>query len=460
MTMTNRNNTKHNNFIMYTIDELVSQDHLVRKLEDSIDFSFIYEKVNHLYSKVGRASVDPVILFKMLFINIVFGINSMRKTCDEAKHNLAYRWFLGLSIDESIPNYSTWSQNYIRRYNESNIFEEIFDEILLQARNYGFVSLDTVFGDGTHQKANANKRKSINEEVEIIKKKYEDDLLAEINEERIKNGKKQFKSLKKSEFIYDEITGEEIEVRAKKSIKVSTTDPESGCYHKGEKEQMFAYEHQTFCDKKGFVIETYVVPGNIHDSVSFVEAYQHMKDKYGDLIKNISLDAGYKTPAICKTIIDNNQTPYMPYKRPMTKKGYYKKYEFIYDKDNNQYTCPNQKILKYTTTSRDGYHQYLANKNDCINCPFKYKCTKSDRKQIQRHIWESYVEAAEKIRHTPKWKEIYPLRKQSIERVFGDCKQNHNLRFTRLKGLKQNQNNSWLIFACHNLKKMALWHSK
>lgn len=147
MAMTNRNNIKRDSFIMYTIDDLVSQDHLVRKLESSIDFSFIYPKVRHLYSRVGRASVDPVILFKLLFINIVFGINSMRKTCDEAKHNLAYRWFLGLGIEETIPNYSTWSQNYIRRYKESDIFEEIFYTILQEAMDAGYVNMDTVFGD-------------------------------------------------------------------------------------------------------------------------------------------------------------------------------------------------------------------------------------------------------------------------------------------------------------------------
>ena len=71
----------------------------------------------------------------------------MRKTCQEIEVNLAYRWFLGLSIDEKIPNFSTWSQNYIRRYKDSTIFQEIFMEILEQAVDYGFVDFTTVFGD-------------------------------------------------------------------------------------------------------------------------------------------------------------------------------------------------------------------------------------------------------------------------------------------------------------------------
>ena len=114
---------------------------------------------NLAFQTVDKVTVDS--LFKMLITNIVFGINSMRKTCQEIEVNLAYRWFLGLSIDEKIPNFSTWSQNYICRYKDSTIFQEIFMEILEQAVDYGFVDFTTVFGDSTHQKANANKRKSV-----------------------------------------------------------------------------------------------------------------------------------------------------------------------------------------------------------------------------------------------------------------------------------------------------------
>ena len=118
MTMTNRHNRKSDCFIFLTIEEMVPQNHLVRKLEKGIDFRFIYPKVEHLYSKVGKPSIDPVVLFKLLILNIVDGNNSMRKTCERAQTDMAYRWFLGYDAFDSIPNYSTWSQNYIRRYKE------------------------------------------------------------------------------------------------------------------------------------------------------------------------------------------------------------------------------------------------------------------------------------------------------------------------------------------------------
>ena len=461
MAMTNRDNIKLDSIIMYTLDELVPQEHLVRKLENALDFRFIYPKVQHLYSRQGRPSVDPVVLFKMLMINILFGYNSMRRTCQEIQVNLAHRWFLGLSIDEPVPNFSTWSQNYIRHYKDSFIFEEIFREILSQAVSYGFVDCTTVFGDSTHQKANANKRKRIKKEVEILKKKYEDDLLEEINRDRECIGKETYDSMNRTESVFDEETGEEVQVTAKKIISESTTDPESGCFHKGEKEKCFAYSHQTFCDRNAFVLTVKTVPGNIHDSVSFFDAYEQLMDgDYAGQIKNVSLDAGYLSPAVCREILENGQEPYMPYKRPMTKRGFFKKYDYVYDEEYDCYICPDAKVLNYTTTTREGYRQYKSDPEDCKNCPFRNQCTKSRNyvKVINRHLWEKYRERADESRYTPEWKEIYPQRKETIERVFADSKENNGLRFTRLKGLQKNQHNAWLIFACYNLKKMAIWH--
>ena len=457
MTMTCLNNRKNDSFILSTIDELVPLDHKVRELEEAIDWNFIYPLVRPLYSSHGRPSIDPVVLFKMIFINFTFGIHSMRRTCEEIKVNLAYRWFLGLSIEDEVPNYSTWSQNYIRRYGDSEVFDCIFNRIIEEAITYDFVDLDTIFGDGTHRKAHANNRKHNHKVVEITKKYYDDELLEEINKDRQSHNKKPLKETKDIELIYDENTGELIEGKGTKMIKVSQTYPESGCFHKGEKQKCFAYTNLTFCERHGFVLHNTVAPGNMHDSVIFHDAYQKLKKQYGEYIQNISLDAGFFTPAICREVIEDGVTPYLPYKRPMTKKGFLKKYEYVYDEKLDIYICPNIKELKYTTTNKSGYKEYRSNPKDCENCPYLNQCTQSQKHQkvIMRHIWEEYREEADEIRHTPKWKEIYPQRKETIERVYADCKEKHGLRFTRVKGLQKNQHESLIIFGCHNLSKLA-----
>lgn len=461
MAMT-RQYCKNDCLILRTIDELVPRDHLVRKIDECMNFKFIEDKVKDLYSPLGRQSIPPIVLFKLLMINKCFGINSMRKTCEECKVNLAYRWFLGLSIEDDIPNYSTWSKNYERRYKDSDIFNEIFEEVLRQAMEYGFIDMEAVFYDGTHQKANANNRKCTDEEVAIEAKSYKDDLLNEINNVRKAHNQKEVKQVINEELDFNEKTGEETTNVKTKHIKVSTTDSESGHYHKGEHEQCFAYTHNTVSDKNGFVLAHETVPGNVHDSVSFDKVRNKLMNKFSDKITFEVLDAGFKTPAICRTIIEDNKTPLMPYTRTKGPKDLINKKEFAYDKERDIYICPNNEELAYSTVTKEGYKIYKSNPEKCLNCPLREQCTKSknNQKSISRHVWQEYVEETNELRYTQTWKDIYPLRKETIERIFGDCKENMCLRFTRVRGLEKNRSNALMIFTCHNLKKMALWKWK
>jgi transposase len=116
------------------IEDLVPQDHLLRKIDATIDFSFpLYCENNR------RPCVDPVMLFKMLFLGYLYGIHSERRLMEEVQVNVAYRWFVGLSLTDKVPHATTFSQNRRRRFNGTTIFQEIFDEIVLQAINHGLI---------------------------------------------------------------------------------------------------------------------------------------------------------------------------------------------------------------------------------------------------------------------------------------------------------------------------------
>jgi transposase len=122
-----------NQFAMMTIDDLVPKDHLVRKIDAAIDFDFVYPVVEATYSTIGRPSIDPVVLIKLVFIQYLFGLRSMRQTIKEVETNVAYRWFLGYSFEEKVPHFSTFGKNYVRRFRETTLFEDIFAHILEQA---------------------------------------------------------------------------------------------------------------------------------------------------------------------------------------------------------------------------------------------------------------------------------------------------------------------------------------
>ncbi len=393
----------------------------------------------------------------------------MRQTIKEIEVNAAYRWFIGYDIGEQIPHFSTFGKNYSRRFKDTDIFERIFSHILEEAVNCGFVDESAVFIDGTHIKANANKKKFAKEAIPERIKHYQKALDEEIEKDRAAHGKKPLKienddnkptAKKRNNTSKKKLARRKKEAK-KKTVCKSTTDPECGMFHKGEHEKQFAYVANTACDKNNFVLDFVIDAGNIHDSVMFDKVYDKVIDRFLKA-KEIAVDAGYKTPWIAKKIIDGGRIPVMPYKRPMTKQGFFKKYEYVYDEYYDCIICPNNKVLKYSTTNRDGYREYKSDPKVCANCPMRDRCTESKtmQKVVTRHVWEDYLEQAEDYRHMPKYKKIYDKRKETIERVFADAKEKHGMRYTHYRGLAKVTAEATLRFACMNLKKLANWKWK
>jgi len=436
---------------MFSVDDLVPTDHILRDIDKAIDFSFIHALVKDRYClDNGRPSIDPVVLFKIVLIQFTFGIRSMRQTIKEIEVNMAYRWFLGYGMTETVPHFTTFGKNYARRFADSDVFEKIFENILLEAVKAGFVDASAVFIDATHIKASANKNKARNEEVRIAAKHYHAELMEEINKDREANGKKPFKDKD------DDDTPPKT-----KNIKTSTTDPEAGIFHKGEHQKMFAYTAHVVSDKHGFVLGVNVSPANVHDSVMLDDLYKDVTERFPE-IEIAALDAAYKTPWIMKQIFDSGRLAATCYKRPMSKKGFFRKHEYTYDEYYNCYLCPENQILKYTTTNRDGYREYKSDPTICIACPARHNCTnsKNHTKVVTRHIWADYMELAEDARHSPEGKAAYSLRKETVERVFADAKEKHAMRYTHLRGLARLKMQTLLTFAVMNLKKMARWKKR
>lgn len=435
---------------IYCIDELVPRNHLLRKIEKAVDFKRIYEITDELYCKDnGRPNVDSVVLFKMVLIQHLYGLNSLRRTHEEIQMNIAYRWFLGYSLNEPIPHFSTVSRNFKHRYS-LEVIDSVFEWILSEIEEAGYLSPESVFIDGTHIKANANIKKAIKKAVPEAAKIYEAKLCEEVGIDREAHGKK---SLKDKNDDDDDTPS----TPANKEILESTTDPECGVFHKGEHKKCFAYAAQTGCDKYGYVMGVTVNPGNVHDSVAFDKLYDELTEKHPE-IEVIAADSAYKTPWICKKITDDNRIMSMPYKRPMGKDGFFRPHEYVYDEYYDCVICPENQILKYSTTNREGYREYKSDRCICESCPSKDRCThsKSCQKVVTIHIWSKYIDLAEDYRHTPSIREIYDKRKETIERVFADAKEKHAMRYTQYRGLAQVTKWVKLKFAAMNLKKYAI----
>lgn len=434
---------------MLCTDMLVPKEHLLRKIDAAVDFTHIYQLVADLYCEDnGRPSCDPVVLFKLVLIQHLFGIRSLRQTMRDAEINIAYRWFLGYTLTQQLPHFATVSYAFRHRFT-ADVVEEVFRWILEEVAKSGYLSPEVVFVDGTHIKANANLKKHIKKSIPKAAKRYQEQLDQEIDADRAEHGKKPLK--KKDDNDPPSPTTEE------KVIIESTTDPESGVFHKGEHKKCFAYEAHTVCDKRGYVMEVEVTPGNVHDSVAFDTVFENLTKHFPE-VKVITADAGYKTPWICKQIFDSGRIPSLPYKRPMTKAGNLPWYEYVYDSHYDCVICPQYRVLDYATTNREGYREYKSKGYVCQGCLVRKKCTQNKQcvKTVTRHIWQDYLEQAEDIRHSPIGRSTYALRSQTIERVFADAKEKHAMRYTPYRGLAAVSAWVKLKFAALNLKKLAI----
>lgn len=437
-------------FETITLDELVPEDHLVRSIDAAIDFEFIRDAVAHLYCPDnGRPAVDPVRLIKMMLLGYLFGVPSERRLVKEIQVNVAYRWFLRMGLTEKVPDASTLSQNRIRRFNDSDVFQQIFDHIVEQALTQGMANGRVLYTDSTHLKADANPRKAVNELRPEGVSEYIEQLNAAVEADRKQHEKKPLHGVKKTP--ESAVAG--------KNTKVSTTDPESGFMHRDNKPKGFFWlDHRTVDGKHGIITDTHVTPGNVHDSQPFIARLQRQITRFGLETVAAGVDAGYFTSAVCHLTQEMGVALVPGYRRPKRGQNDYQKKHFSYDAERDLYICPAGNALSYSTTDRNGYRHYRSDSRECALCPTRAQCTQNRKMQktITRHVWEEAKEKANDLRLTKWGKKVYARRKETVERSFADAKQHHGHRYARFRGLLKVQMQCLLAATAQNMKKMAL----
>jgi hypothetical protein len=302
-----------------------------------------------------------------------------------------------------------------------------------------------LFTDSTHLKANANKHKFTKQEVKVDTREYFDDLNKAIKEDRIKHGKKPLK--------------DKDDVKETKEIRISTTDPECGFMSRENKQEMFCYlDHRTTDMKFNIITDVYVTPGNVHDSVPYLNRLDRQVQRFGFKVEAVALDSGYLTNPICKGLSDRNIFGVIAHRRFQPTKGLFPKWKFTYHKERDLYVCPNGQELQYRTTTREGYREYKSDPKKCTNCPLLPECTKSQNKTkvVTRHVWEGHKEKVRLNRLSKSGKVLYKFRKEKVERSFADSKELHGLRYCRLRGLHNASEKVLLTAACQNMKKIAI----
>ena len=434
------------------LEQLVKEDHLLRKIEKHVSFGFIYDLVEDYYADtMGRPSIDPVVLFKMSLIQTLYGIPSERRLAEEIHHNMAYRWFLGYGITDQIPDHTTISYNRTQRFKDATIYETILNEVVLLAMENKLVSGKIFYTDSTHIRANASNSKYTNEEKETIITEDES-LLALINDKRVSKGQKPLKPAD------DKVV--------RKNTKISTTDPSSGYMHRDRKPVGFYHlVHGTVDGENNIILGLRVTPGNVHDSTVYIENLDEIFQTLEIIPTYVGADAGYFNLNVLEELAERNLTPVIGPRKYAGKKGKKSKYWFEYDPERDEYTCFEGQRLKYVTTTREGYVEYRSDPEVCRICPKREKCLyesgidgiiqNNQARTIRRHIKEHYADEMRAFMKTPEGKALYQRRKETIERVFADMKELCGMRYAHYRGSEGVKAQALVTATALNVKKIA-----
>lgn len=428
------------------LDQLVPKDHLLRKIDATIDFSFIHARVAGLYCPDnGRPALDPTLMFKALFIGYLFGVRSERQLVREIEVNVAYRWFLRLKLTDKVFDASTLSQNRRRRFNDTSVAQDIFDAIVEQAVGHGLVDGTVLYTDSTHLKANANKGKYDVEKLRKSRADYWDALDAAVSEDRQAHGKTP---------LQDKAHEPEV-----KDTKVSRTDPDAGyMVREGKPKGFFYLDHRTVDARHAIITDSFATPANVHDSIVYLGRLDRQIERFDFDVVAVGLDAGYASAPIAKGLEDREIFGVTGYRNPTPPKpGMMRKSKFTYEAEADVYRCPEGQALAYRTTDRNGYRHYVSDPKICRTCPLLASCTSNAKAErlVTRHVWQDARERCDAHRLTAWGKAIYKRRKETVERSFADAKQLFGHRYARFRTIARVRCQCLLAAAAQNIKKIA-----
>lgn len=441
------------------LDDLVPQDHLVRKLDKLISFDWVREKTKCFYSHTGRPSIDPAVLVKMLVIGYFYDIRSERRLVEEIGLNLAYRWYVGYDIDERIPDHSIFTK--CRKRFGKKLFVQIFDQVLAKCIEGGLVKSDAVILDSTLVKANASMDSLV--EVNLSPDEYWRELDASEmpHDPRGRKPKEQLSGQVGLHFDGQKIQRQKLG-RRRRNREVSylkrrsKTDPDATVHYRPGTGPMLSYKAHIAADSGGIITAVAVSPSAMHDSAKAPDLIEQHEKKLGtpsfvaaDTCYGTQECLGYMQEKGIKTVVRPASTNNRP--------GYFPKDLFTYDPQKDSFLCPAGKTLKRKAkNNRTNQIMYIARIEDCQTCQSRCKCIEPHRKGPRRvsRFDSDYCEKARLWCRSPMGRTLYRLRKTVMEGLVGEAKTFHGLSRAKLRGIDKVEIQLLLTATVLNLKRL------
>src|ERR1700752_3746159 len=425
-------------FYYFRLDDQVPENHLLRLIEKHISFSFVRERLKDSYSETGRPSIDPELLLRILLIGYLYGITSERKLVEELRMHLAWRWFSGLGFDQEIPPHSTFSKNRHGRFQESKLFEQLFEQIVRQCVQVGLVQGKNLSVDGSFVEANAAKESRIPREQLAEAAQVHQTVRQYLKEVQEQNP---------------------VEAPVHEQDQVSTTDPDSTYATKGGTPARLGYYDNYLVDNHSCVIVGVQATAArmSQETVAAQDMLTRFAEWQGRAPESVAADTTYGYGEFLQWLADRNITPYMRTRDSVHRQRspFFGPERFSYEPARNSYICPAGQPLNYGGRShRNHAWTYIGTRKRCGPCALRSPCTSAAFRCLIIHQNEPARQRARELVNTPEFAQAQRQRKK-VEALFAELKNQIGLRRLRLRILKFVREQFFLAAVAQNIKRLV-----
>ena len=449
-------------FYEFRLEDRIPEKHLLRRMNVFVTAALadLHKELAPYYSDIGRPSVDPELMIRMLIVGYCYGIRHERRLCQEVELHLAYRWFCKLDVDQTVPHHSTFSANRLGRFRDSDILRHIFERVVWSAMAIGLVKGEGFAVDASVLEANASRyhgkapdeldwtdaqrqRRAVAEYLAAIEAEAEAKATSDSDDGDGSGGKPPPKPDRKSPKV------------------ISPSDPSSAWTAKANKRVLFGYGLNYLIDiENAVIVDVEATPARTYDEVAATKTMIDRTERCFNLKpRRLAADTAYGTGRFLGWLVkDKRITPHIPvWDMSAREDGTFSRSDFTFDKRRNVYICPAGKVI--TTSGQvcaDRGIRYLASVSDCRACPLKPKCCPNmPSRRIVRDINEDARDVARRKMRTKAFLKSRDERKR-IEMRFAHLKTHHGFERLRLRGLSGARDEFHLAAIVQNLKTLAL----
>jgi transposase len=430
-------------FYLFNLERRISAGHLLRRINPVVTRILVElrDKLAPFYSGIGRPSIDPELMIRMLIVGYCYGIRSERRLCEEVELHLAYRWFCRLDLDDQVPDHSTLSVNRHGRFRDSDILRQLFEAVVRACMDAGLVRGEGFAVDASVMEANASRYHG-----------KAPDEIAWAEPERQTRAVKEY------------LAGLDVDAQPNPDRKppklISPSDPCSAWTAKANKRVQFGYGLNYLIDiENAVIIDVEPTPARTYDEVESTKTMLDRTERcFGLKPKRLAADTAYGTGSFLGWLVDQRIVPHIPVRDASERDdGTLSRSDFRWDRRRGVYICPNGKVLHTTGTVHEGNTlRYRASKFDCEVCPLKMQCCpNSPTRQIPRDVHEYARDVTRRLMRTKAFLKSRDERKR-VEMRFAHLKVHHGFERMRLRGLSGARDEFILAAIVQNLKTLAL----